>query len=286
VPIHELLGGAAQSRVMAYASATALLARPDGAWDRKTPDHLVNEIRRYAQQGYRAIKFGWGNHFTPEDQQILAAMRQAIGPDIRLMLDFGNPAYWAPGWYAQRALAVAKVCEEHGIYFLEEPLPPHDVDGFAELSKAAIVRIATGEMLCAPHEFTPFVDRRAADILQPDAARIGITPFVEVARRADQAGIPTVPHSPWSALAIAAHVNVLATLSSCEMVESPADGLYTDEGHFWGETTRIMTDQIVETPLKVVGGLINLPRSPGLGVGGFVPAAVERLKSLAQEYRQ
>jgi hypothetical protein len=79
---------------------------------------------------------------------------------------------------------------------------------------------------------------------------------------------------------------VLATLPSGEMVESPADGLYTDEGHFWGQATRIMTAEIVEKPLQIVDGFVELPHSPGLGVGGFVPAAVDRLESLALEHQR
>lgn len=282
-PIYKLLGGAVKPKLMAYASATAFQVTseaPNAPLRHKPLEMLVQESRNYVQHGFKAIKFGWGNYFNPDDQEKLAAIREAVGPNTRLMLDFGNPAYWTEGWNGNEATRVARICESFDIFFLEEPLPPFDVEGYAELSSAVDVKIASGEMLSATHEFERFIQRRALDVIQPDAFRIGISQTLQAGRMAESAGILCVPHSPWSALAIAAHVNILATLSNGEMVEYPATGLYVDEGRLWGQTVHIMNQELVERPLRLQEGFLPLPDSPGLGLGGFDSGAVTRLESL------
>src|SRR5262249_9785546 len=148
--------------------------------------------------------------------------RAAIGPGVRLMVDFGCPAYWTPAWNVSAAVRAARVLEKHDVFFFEEPMLPFDVDGFAALSAATDVNVATGESLTLAHEFWPLTERRAVDVVQPDAAQMGITQLLEVARRAEAAGILCVPHGPWSPLTVAAHLHVLATLSNGPLIEYPA----------------------------------------------------------------
>ena len=147
-PLCKLLGGAVQNRVMAYASGTAF--DPDSLAGKvpprlKSPEQLAAESRALVRQGFRAVKFGWGNHFRTEDEERLAAIRQAIGPETRLMLDFGCPAYWTPGWNLKEAIRATRFLEAFDLYFLEEPMPPFDVDGYAALTQAVEVKIASGE---------------------------------------------------------------------------------------------------------------------------------------------
>src|SRR5206468_2394936 len=113
------------------------------------------------KKSFKAIKYGWGNCFEREDEENLAAMREAVGPKIRLMIDFGCPAYWTEGWNAKTAIRAARMLEKHDVYFLEEALQPHDFDGFAKLSKAVKVKIASGESLTTTYEFDSIINARA-----------------------------------------------------------------------------------------------------------------------------
>ena len=278
LPIYQLLGGAVQTRIMAYASATAVdpeLSPPDGAWIYKTAEQMAAEAERYVAQGFKAIKFGWGNYFGVAGEAALAAIRGAIGPEIRLMLDFGCPEYWTPNWDVKDAIRVARMAERFDCYFLEEAFHPRAVASFAALTNAVSIKIATGESLTTSYDFQPLIDGRAVDIIQPDAAQIGITQFLRVARRAEEAGVLCIPHSPWSALVVAAHLNLLATLSNGAMIEWPAD-----YGSKQNAVTGLYHRGIVEHPLVLQDGYVSLPQYPGLGLGQFVPAGIEELRGL------
>lgn len=286
MPLYKLFGGAVQSKVMAYASATAFDVahqQPGMEPPMKPAKQLAEEARKCVRAGFGAVKFGWGDHFTPaEEEGRLAAIREAIGPKVRLMIDFGAPAYFGAGVTPKTAARIARMLERYDVYFLEEPLPPHDWQGHAQLTREAKILIASGEMLCHLYEFKRFIERRAVDVIQPDAYRIGVSQMLRVARWADDMGILCVPHSPWSALALAAHVNVLAAVPNGAMVEYPAPSLFRDTKRH-GEVTRINHQEIVSHPLQQEGGFISLPRLPGLGVGDFNADAVARIEALAAE---
>jgi D-galactarolactone cycloisomerase len=283
-PLHQICGGAVRDQVMVYASATAfdLTHGLTAPLRFKSTERLAAEARARVREGFRAIKFGWGNHFAPEDEDRLAAIREAIGPAVRLMIDLGGPDYLEPGITPRLAAAIADMLGRFDVYFLEEPLPPWDAEGYEQLARLSNARIATGEMLCHGYEFDRLIDRRAVGVVQPDAYRIGLTQTLRVARRADAAGILCVPHSPWSALAVAAHVHAMATVSRGDMVEYPSPSLFEDTVRH-GELVRINTGEVVEYPLCPVDGYIPLPQRPGLGVGGLSGAAVERMEALAAE---
>ena len=285
-PVCKLLGGAVQSRVMAYASGTAF--DPDsldgkGPPRLKSPEQLAAESASLVRRGFRAVKFGWGNHFRTEDEERLAAIRQAIGPETRLMLDFGCPAYWTPGWNVKEAIRAIRFLEAFDLYLLEEPMPPFDVDGYAALTRAVEVKIASGESLGTTHEFRHYIDHRALDVVQPDAAQMGITQCHYVARRAEEAGLLCVPHSPWSATVVAAHLHILSTVTNGAMVEYPGWEALREKSTSAHLITRMAHEEIVEWPLKLSDGYLQLPESPGLGLGNYVPEALSRMEKLAAQ---
>jgi D-galactarolactone cycloisomerase len=285
IPLYKVFGGEVQSKIMVYASGTAFDLtnyRPGAEPPHKSPDQLAGEARECVQSGFRAVKFGWGDHFSPRDEERLAAIRRAIGPDTRLMIDFGCPAYFGAGVTPKSAARIASLLEKYNVYFLEEPLPPHDAEGHAKLTRRSHTLIASGEMLCHDYEFDRFLDLGAVDVIQPDAYRIGVSQMLRVARRANERGILCVPHSPWSALALAAHVNVLATVPNGIMTEFPAPSLFRDTRRH-GEMVRINNQQIVSDALQPEDGFISLPRLPGLGVGQFNTEAIARIEHLAAE---
>ena len=279
VPVHELLGGAVQNEVMAYASGTAFdIERVErtGELRMKSTDALIVESVENVTRGFKAIKFGWGNNFGPQDMEVLRAIRDAIGRDIRLMLDFGCPAYLEGGWNVKDAIRVARLLEELDIFFLEEPLYPYDVDGFATLTAESPIKIATGESLTTVREFQPFITRHAVDIIQPDAQQIGITQLVRVVQRAEEAGIPCVPHGPWSAMTVAAHIAVLSTVSNGIMIEYPSYAVR--EGSTQQRLGEAMLDRVIERPVVLTDGYLQLPDTPGLGLGDYDVDAIAELE--------
>ena len=284
-PLHEIFGGKVQSRVMVYASGTAYdltSYRPGTEPPLKSATQLAAEATECVRLGFRAVKFGWGNHFGSLDEERLAAIRQAIGPDVRLMIDFGCPAYFGAGVTPKSAARIAATLEKYDVYFLEEPLAPHDAEGHAALTREARTFIASGEMLCHGYEFDRFLNQHAVDVIQPDAYRVGVSEMLRVARRANELGILSVPHSPWSALALAAHVNVLATVQCGVMTEFPSPSLFRDTRRY-GEMVRINNQMIVSNALQPEDGFISVPRLPGLGVGQFSAEAISRIETLATE---
>jgi D-galactarolactone cycloisomerase len=283
-PLHAMLGRAVRPDVPLYASATAFDVSGGLHYPLrfKSTERLVGEARQRVAEGFGAIKFGWGNRFAPEDFARISAIREAIGPGVRLMLDLGGPDYFDADLSPQTLAALAQRLAKFDLFFLEEPLPPYAVEAYAELSRGSRLRIATGEMLCHAHEFDLLIDARACHVVQPDAYRIGVTATAHVARRAAAAGISCVPHSPWSALAIAAHVNILATTMTGILTEYPSPSLFTDTARH-GAVTRLNTTQIVTHPLVPTNGAIPLPARPGLGVGHFNYDAIAEIERLATE---
>jgi D-galactarolactone cycloisomerase len=285
VPLYKLFGGAVQPAVMAYASGTAFDLthyRPGTEPPFKSAEQLAAESEECARAGFRAVKFGWGDHFSPQDEDRLAAIRKAIGPDVRLMIDFGCPAYFGPDVTPSKAIKMAALLEKYDVYFLEEPLLPYDSLGHAEIAREARTLIASGEMLCHEYEFDRFICQHSVDVIQPDAYRIGVTQTLRVARKANEWGILCVPHSPWSALAVAAHVNVMASVPNGVMVEYPSPSLFRDTPRH-GLVTRLNNEQIVTSPLRPDRGMLPLPTNPGLGVGRFNYDVIARIELLAAE---
>ena len=196
------------------------------------------------------------------------------------MIDFGSPAYWTEGWNAKAAIRAARILEKYGVYFFEEPMPPYDVEGYAAVTQAVDINIAGGESLTTTYEFERFIARRAVDIVQPDAAQMGITQVYQVARSAEAAGILCIPHSPWSAMDVAAHLHVLATIPTGAMIEYVAFG---SEGAKVDEFIHITHCEIVEHPLHLQDGFLQLPDTPGLGLGAYRHDAIAKLEAVLSE---
>ena len=272
LPLHRLLGGAGGEDVPAYASGTAF----QDAATLKTPDRLAAESDAIVQRGFRALKFGWGAHFGDEDRDRLAAVRDAIGSEVRLMLDVGCPAYWSDGWSASAALRAAHVAERFDCHFLEEPLPPHEVAGHKEVTDRTTIDIATGESLSTVYQFQPFIEQRAVDVVQPDAAQMGVTQALEVAVSAREHGMRCVPHGPWSALTVAAHLHILASVGAGGMVEYPGFDALPEST---AVPAHVAQFEIVEHPPELVDGRLRLPSRPGLGLGNFAEEGVRGLEA-------
>lgn len=278
LPIYKMRGGAVQDRIMVYASGTAFdrgLMERTGEMRHKPTQMLVAEAEENQANGFKAMKFGWGNHYSDKDYDDLYAVREAVGPEMKLMLDFGAPAYLDGSWTVKKAIQVVDRLQEFDIFFWEEALYPYDVEGFEMLTNQSAVQIATGESLTTVRDFLPFIERRALDIIQPDAQQMGISQFARVAEIAEEAGILCIPHGPWSAFLIAAHLQVLCTLSNGAMIEYPAPAV--ERGSSREGIVTAMHETVIETPIVLKDGYLELPENPGLGLGDFVPEVIEEL---------
>ena len=285
-PVWELLGGKVQDRVMAYASGSMFVSSSyegggPGPWEQKSPERLRDEAAAEVAKGFRALKFGWGTHFEPTDRERLHAIREGAGRDTRIMVDIGCcPGYWTPGWDADAAIVAGRMLEEVDAFFMEEPMPPHDVEGHARVQAGTRTRVGTGESLTLTEEFERYIDADAIAIVQPDAGQMGITQVAAVARAADAAGLLVAPHSPWAAVLVASHLAVQSTIRGGVLVEFPALLTY-DEGSRAGAMSRLMNFEVVEHPPELVDGYLVPSERPGLGLGGFVREAFDRLRALS-----
>ena len=179
-PVHRLLGSCRES-VPAYHSG--------GLWLSRSRDELVAEAKGFLKQGFRAMKMRLGKPRWQEDVERAEAVRDAIGPDIRLMADANQ------GFDVTHALRLGRALEAVGLDWFEEPVPAWDVAGHAALAAALDTPVATGETEYARYGFRPLIEAKAADVLMPDLGRVGgITEFVRVAHMAQAWDLPVSPH--------------------------------------------------------------------------------------------
>ena len=172
-PVYKLLGGPFRTRVRAYATGLYRHQVPDNA------SALAREAEGYAREGFRAMKMkvGFG---IDEDTTNVRAVREAIGPDLGLMMD-ANHAY-----DAGHAIRLGQRVERYDIGWFEEPVVPEDVDGYLQVKQAVRMPIAGGEAEYTRWGFRELTARKAVDILQPDICACG--GFTEALRIAAEPG--------------------------------------------------------------------------------------------------
>lgn len=235
-PVHRLLG-TRRSTIDLYASLGQIDARAVAA-----------EVGKRAAEGFKGVKIRIGFQ-QDQDEAIVAEARSALQPNdrTRLMADVNS------GWNRAHALQNARRLEPYELYWLEEPLPPYDLTGYAQLAQALTTPVALGE-----HEVFNRYDARdillagAADILQPDL-RQGISEVVRIAHLASAWDIPCIPHFFGPAIRFAAMIQVLAAIDNYALCEYP---VAFDPIRF----------ELTDPPLAAENGTIAVPCGPGLGV--------------------
>src|SRR5258706_7978337 len=124
------------------------------------------EAELYLERGFRAAKMKVGLG-VERDAGLVAAVRKALGPDVRLMID-ANHAYDPPA-----AIALARRVEQHEIHWFEEPVSPLDIEGYLAVKRATSIALAGGECEYTRFGFEPLLRRRAVDYAQPDLCACG-----------------------------------------------------------------------------------------------------------------
>lgn len=244
-PVSRLLGGNYRDRIKPYASM--LFDEPPILRDK-----LVQQVER----GFRAIKMGWrpfGCVDRKYDELLIKTAREAVGPDIELMVDAGGSGqFWPHGlnW----ARETARMLGEHQITWLEEALHPDDWRGFKALRESSPVLVATGEVLTRRQSFQPFITERAVDIIQPDLTKCGgLSEGRRMAWMAYDHGVLLVPHGWNTAIGVAADLALTAAMPIARWVEFQTGVPYVEN--------------LLTTPFELdKDGLLPIPSGPGLGI--------------------
>jgi L-rhamnonate dehydratase len=239
-PIHRLLGGARRDRLRVYASDLTP----------QTEDAIVERAIDHKTAGFTAMKFGWGKlgGNVRDDVKFVDKVRGAIGDDVDIMLDMGNPVPLEDAIYLADALA------DYGVAFLEEPLSPDDLDGFAILTGRSKTPIATGEKETTRFGFRDLMERGGLRIIQPDIARCGgITEVMRIAALAEIRGVRVIPHCWATDILVSATAHVLSTLKDDPYLEFNATG-------------NPLKTNLISLPILAIDGHVMVPDKPGLGI--------------------
>ena len=158
-------------------------------WLQIETEELVAGVLKAKTAGFTGAKVKVGRAHLSEDAARLAALRAAVGDGFEIMTD-ANQAF-----SVSEALRRARVLEEHGVAWLEEPLPADDVGGHAQLARSTSIPVAVGESLYSLAQFKDYLAVGAASVIQVDVARIGgITPWLKVAALAEAHNVAVCPH--------------------------------------------------------------------------------------------
>jgi L-alanine-DL-glutamate epimerase-like enolase superfamily enzyme len=185
-PVYRLLGGRTKQRIPVYASRLY-----------STPlDQLAAEAKRYKDAGYKAMKlrFGWGPNEGAEGMQhnvaLVRTVRETVGDGVDVMAD----AYM--GWTLDYAKRMLPLLEPFNLRWLEEPVIPDDIHGYAELKSYKKMPIAGGEHEFTLYGFRELLEARAVDYMQFDTNRVGgISQARKIAALAESYSIPVIPHA-------------------------------------------------------------------------------------------
>jgi L-rhamnonate dehydratase len=239
-PLYQLLGGGFRKKFRAYAS---ILFGDTPAETERLGASLV-------KQGFRAVKFGWGPMGQNEasDIALVRAARQGIGPDTELMVDAGL------AWDTATAIRRARQFEPFNLTWLEEPLHPDNLQGYARLSAQAPMRIAAGEQICDIKEFQQLMDVGGIDVAQVDVTRVGgLARSKRIGWDSAERHRLCVNHSYKTGVNIAASLHFVAALPNTRYFE------YCVE-------PGALRQKLTKQRFPVVDGDIAVPEEPGLGV--------------------
>jgi D-galactarolactone cycloisomerase len=245
-PVARLLGGVYRTRVMPYCSV--LMEEPG----------LMRDVAAKAREdGYRALKIGWGPFGRRSnmklDEAIVRAAREGFGEDTSLFVDAGgSDAYWPQG--LKWAVRTSHMLKDYNVGWFEEALKPDALEDFVELRKQSPVPIAGGEVLTRRQSFTPWLVRGAFDIVQPDATKVGgISEQRRIAWMAEEFGVRYIGHGWNTAIGVAADLQISAAMPHTDVVEFIGGSAYVDG--------------LLTEPFRLDSeGYLEIPMLPGIGV--------------------
>ena len=249
--IAQLLGGRRHDRVTAYASTLF----------RSTPEGMAEAARGYMDKGFRAVKFGWGvfGQDKGRDRELVAAAREALGPDRHLLVDPGwYPAGWTepgPSRNRREAIELTEWLADYNVGWCEDFIHPERFEEYAEVRALSPTPIAAGEQLATIWEFERFIGMGCVDYIHPDLTRCGgLTVAHRVAEMATKANIELVPHSWLTHLLTGYSLQLIATLPRAPFLE-------------FNVSQSALTGGIATAPFKLdEDGMVAIPTGVGTGV--------------------
>jgi D-galactarolactone cycloisomerase len=243
-PVSRLLGGRHRESIKPYGSM--LMVEPGPMRDR---------LQEGLARGFKAFKIGWGPFGRVDarkDEAIVAAARDAVGPDVEIMVDAGgSDAFWPHGY--KWAITAARMLANYDVRWFEEALRPDDLEGYVRLTEHSPVPIAACEVLTRRQSFLEWIERRAVDYIQPDVTKVGgISEQHRIGQYADDHSILLVPHGWNTAVGLAADLQLVAAAGNARWVEYITPSPYVED--LFAEPLRLDAD-----------GRLTIPDGPGLG---------------------
>ena len=258
VPTWQLLGERAHERLRPYAS---LLPRSHGDWD-EFSQTLVDQAAWARSLGFTAAKleilitgpYAHSGLDVPDARMIetIAGVRREVGPDFAIMVDVAYA--WST---VEHALEVIETWADLDVFFCETPLWADDLAGYAELCRRSPIPIAAGEWLATRHEFADLIDRGGVQVAQPDVGRVGgLTEARRVCDLAADRGRLIVPHGWKTGITVAATAHLAAVTPHMPFFEFVPQEVAESR----------LRRELVTDELRLVGGGLDLPARPGLGI--------------------
>src|SRR5438105_11696354 len=271
LPVYRLRGGAGD-RLQACASGGC-------CQEGKSAADLAGEAEGYRGRGFRGMKMKIGRNPSTqthlrqligqaefcevepeEDLARVAAVRQALGPQAKLMVDVN--CAWSPAV----AIEMGRAMEPHKLYWIEEPVATDDIDGSAQVADALATPIAGYETEVGLYGFRQLIDRGAVDIVQPDIAWSGgFSEGRRIAAYAQAHHRMVAPHAFAGAVLLVASLHFAAAIPNGLLLE-------------WDQNPNALRDELLKEPLRLESdGTVRPPERPGLGIE-LDPAAIDRYR--------
>jgi len=238
-PVYQLLGGRVRDRVPAYTHA-----------------RTAEDAEKLVAKGYTGFKTRGMYSGRPMDPgeavddlgAHIKKMREALGPEIKIMIDNHGRAW------PSLAIKLIRAVEEYNLYFFEEAVPPDNLDALIELRrKITGTDLATGERLFSRFEYKQLIEQQLVDIVQPDVCHCGgISELRRIAAAAETYYMRVAPHNPNGPVATAASIQLAAAIPNFDILESVAP---SDE-----------YAKLIKDPPKHEDGHFVIPERPGLGI--------------------
>jgi L-alanine-DL-glutamate epimerase-like enolase superfamily enzyme len=254
VPIWQLLGGKFRDKIRIYNDCHA--------GDSKSIESWIEKAREVEARGFDAIKFdidplpdqrdrysrGISNDHIAYYIDVVKAVREALEPNTDLLID----GHWKHS--PTDILQVAKAYEDLNLFWLEDPIPPENIDAMARFTQSTTTPICTGENFYTAHGFRELIEKQAADIISPDLAKAGgLLAGRKIADLAELYYIPFCPHNICGPIGTMAATHVCAAVPNFQMLE------------FHHLDNEIWSGLLVEQNL-IRDGHIDVTTKPGLGV--------------------